>query len=125
MQRDFDEGRRAYLLEPLRGLVSEPVECSESLVEPILLRPENGSGFAVTLTNWAYRALDDHSDMTGNMHHVALEPARDLRLVIHQVLPIRRVYSVVLGKDLEFQRTVDGISLNLERLDEGDVLRLE
>lgn len=125
MRRDFDAARRSYLLAPIPGLLEDPVECSAALVEPTLLKAANGRGFAVTLTNWAYAAVDSQPEATGKVRHVALQAALDVRLVIRHLPPIERVYSVALARELPFQRTGDGIALTLERLDEADVLRLE
>ncbi|HXK17466.1 MAG TPA: hypothetical protein VNG33_06680, partial [Polyangiaceae bacterium] len=125
MQHDFDAARRSYLLEPIRKLLEDPVECSEPLVEPVLLRAGQGQGYVLTLANWAYAAQGNDVENTGNMHTVQLEPARELGLVIHHLPGVQRVYSVALGREVPFQRTADGLALTLDRLDEGDVLRLE
>ena len=125
MRQDFDAARRSYLLEPVRKLLEDPVECSDPLVETVLLRAGQRPGFALTLANWAYAALDTNPETTGNMHTVENEPARDLRLIVHHLPVIHSVYSFALAREVAFERTADGVSLTLERLDEGDVLRLE
>jgi hypothetical protein len=125
MQRDFAAVRRGYLLEPIRALLEDPVECSNPLVEPVLLDAGQGGGFALTLSNFGYAAVDSNPETTGDVHQVRLEVARDVRLVVHHVPAIQRVYSVALDRELEFERTGDGVAITLERLDEGDVLRLE
>lgn len=125
MQRDFAAARRSYLLEPIRALLEDPVACSNPLVEPVLLKAGQGGGFALTLSNFGYAALDNNPETTGDVHQVRLQVARDVRLVVHHLPAIQRVYSVALDRELAFERTADGVAITLDRLDEGDVLRLE
>ncbi|HKY37059.1 MAG TPA: beta-galactosidase trimerization domain-containing protein [Polyangiaceae bacterium] len=125
MQRDFDASRRSYLLEPIADLLQVPVECSAPLVEPVLLKAGQGQGFVLTLANWAYADDGNDPETTGNFHTVVSQPVLDLKLTIHHVPITRRMHSVALGRDLEFERTADGVTLTLDRLDEGDVLLLE
>jgi hypothetical protein len=124
MARDLSAERRAYLLEPIANLAQDPVECSAPLVETVLLKSAGG-GFALTLANWAYAALDTDAATTGNVHVVRSETAHDVKLVLHHLPRILRVYSVALQRELPFEHTADGVALVLERVDEGDVLRLE
>lgn len=124
MGRDLDATRRSYLLEPLRGLVVGPVACSAPLVEPVLLKSADG-GHALTLANWAYAAKDQLSEETGAPEHVALQPARDVRLVIHPLKQLRRAYSAALQRELTIEPSAAGPVVTLPLLEEGDVLRLE
>lgn len=124
MARDFDAERRAYVTRPILGLLEDPVACSEPLVEAVLLKSPK-EGFALTLINWAYAALDADPLTAGYVPWVRSETFHDVRLVVHHLPPIHRVYSVALERELTFKQTADGVSIVLERLEEGDVLRLE
>jgi len=125
MRGDLDAARRRDILEPIRGLLDDPVACSDALVEPQLLKSPNGTGYALTLVNWAYAATDELPEMTGNMHHVRLEPSLGVQLLIKDPPPIARVYSAALERELPFASSAAGLSITLERLEQGDVLHLE
>ncbi|RYZ08859.1 MAG: hypothetical protein EOO73_06065 [Myxococcales bacterium] len=125
MTRDFTAARRSGLLAPIAELLDYPVRCSSPLLEPQLLRSADGSGYALSLVNWAYAATDAAPDMTGNMHHVQLQPSLGVKLEVFGLPTVHRVYSAVMKRELPFEQDSRSLRFELERVDEADAVRLE
>lgn len=52
-------------------------------------------------------------------------PFRDLKIELRGVGEVKRVVSTASHKDLDIERTGDGVSVVLPLLEEGDILRIE
>lgn len=124
MRRDFDVARRRYVEAFVDG-VDRPVDCSDPLVEAVLLRSVAPQHLAVTLANWGY--VDEAADapLSGLAKHVKLDPVHDVRLLLKNVHGVRRIRSSALGRDLPFVDGPDGSSVVVPSLEEGDILMVD
>ncbi len=125
MRRDFKAALRLVVAGPALKLIRPVVDASDPLVEGVLLgNPANGMR-AVTLANWAYGVTamkeDDSHRRSPIVKHL---PTDDLRITIRATQGTKQVISCMLRHTLRFTEWGDSITVELPRLDEGDVLLL-
>lgn len=117
LSRDLSAERRSWVAAPALARASPVVDASAPAVEGILLRNAANGRLAVTLANWAYRALP-----SGAAEPV---PAADLEIRIRGAGSVTRVRSVALDRALTVETSGETTTVRLPHLAEGDVLLLE
>ncbi len=119
MARDLTADRRSYVVAPALALTKPVVDCSEGMVEGVLLKNDQTGKPAVTLMNWGYRAATDAR------RRAAIIRFENLKVAIRPVGDVTKVTSAMLDKSLPVTREGDLIIVTLPVLEEGDVLLLD
>jgi hypothetical protein len=126
MRRDFDAARRLIIAAPALKLTRPVVDASLPLVEGVLLSNAANGMRAVTLANWAYGVAAMKEDASRRRSAVVKQlPAENLQIKIRATKGTKEVLSCMLQRVLKFTESDDGITVELPRLDEGDVLLLK
>ncbi len=125
MRRDFQAALRLVVAGPALKLTRPVVDASDPLVEGVLLEnPANGLR-AVTLANWAYGVTALVEDASHRRSPIVKHlPAANLPVTIRAVPGTKHVVSCMLQRTLRFTASDASITVELPRLDEGDVLLL-
>ncbi|HXG62346.1 MAG TPA: hypothetical protein VNO22_13290 [Planctomycetota bacterium] len=117
LSRDLSAERRSWIAAPALARVAPVVDASAPAVEGLLLRNAANGRLAVTLANWAYRALP-----AGGAEPAA---ATDLTIRIRGAGSIARVRSLALDRALPADTSGETTTVRLPHLAEGDILLLE
>jgi hypothetical protein len=94
-------------------------------VEGVLLVKAATGRRAVTLANWAYRVTAHRKRGAGVSIVTGISPASDLQVRVRGAGEVRKVTSAMLDRPLKFSAADDVLTVELPRLDEGDVLLLD
>ncbi len=126
MRRDFDAARRLIIAGPALKLTKPVVDASDPLVEGVLLSNAANDTRAVTLANWAYGVAAMKEDASRRRSAIVKQlPAENLQVKIRTAKGTKEVTSCMLQRALKFTESDDSITVELPRLDEGDVLLLK
>jgi len=125
MARDANAVRRSFVAAPALAVAKPVVDASLPLVEGVLLtNPRNGLR-SVTLANWAYRVAGFRQDARGRRSAIVKHrPAENVTIKIRGAGPVAKVISSQLDRELKFSTSGETITVDLPRLEEGDVLIL-
>jgi len=125
MSREFDAALRRLIAAPALARVRPVVDAALPTVEGVLLVHEASGKRAVTLANWAYRVIARRQRGRRVSTVTGLVPAETLRIAIRQPGKVNKVTSAMLDNTLKFTTRRDTLTVELPRLEEGDVLLLE
>ena len=125
MAREFDAGRRSFVAAPALERVRPVVDASAPAVEGVLLVNPASGRRAVTLANWAYRVAAHRKRGKRVSIVAAIVPAEKLRITVRGAGKVRKVTSAMLDRPVAFRAAGDALTIDLPRLEEGDVLLLE
>jgi hypothetical protein len=126
MRRDLDRTLRLIIAGPALKLTRPVVDASDPLVEGVLLEnPANGLR-AVTLASWAYGVTALAEDASRRRSPIVKHlPVENLQVAIRAAQGTKQVFSCMLQRTLRFAESDDSLTVELPRLDEGDVLLLK
>jgi hypothetical protein len=119
MQPDFDmpaqlkASKRAVLAAPVAAAgVVPPVEASSPLIETALMRHPQSGAQTILLMNWGYKGS-------------ALVPQEKVAVTWRSEKLPARVRSLWLGQSFPVSKQGEGWSVELPRVEDGDVLMVE
>ena len=118
--------RRGMVVAPALALTQPVVDTADPTVEGLLLASPQTGQRSIALANWAYGVTAILKTAQGRRTpRIELLPVEKLTITVRGTGPVSEVRSCLLDKSLPHTVRGDTLTIQLDRLDEGDVLLLK